>query len=64
MNVMEGRTDAQIAAARNAAQARQAIAIKIKKLAPNVEEDAQAQVILHLAEAYSHLAVEPPRVRA
>ena len=60
---MEGRTDVQIAAARNAAQARQAIAIKIKKLVPNVEEDAQALVILHLAEAYSHLAAEPPRVR-
>jgi hypothetical protein len=31
---------------------------------PGVEDDAAAQVILHLAEAYAHLAAEPPRARA
>jgi len=29
-----------------------------------VKDDAGAQIVLHLAEAYSNLAAEPPRVRA
>jgi hypothetical protein len=31
---------------------------------PKVEDDAEAPVVLHLAEAYVHLASEPPRARA
>ena len=60
---MAGRTDAQSEAAEIAAKARQAIAKRIAALAPEAKNDAQAQVILHLAEAYAHLAVEPPRTR-
>lgn len=56
-------TDAQTKAAAAAAAARQVIANRITKLAPGVEDDELAQVILHLAEAYAHLAVEPPRTR-
>ena len=47
-----------------AARTRQAIAKKIAKLVPKVEDDTEAQVVLHLAEAYAHLAIEPPRTRA
>ncbi len=46
-----------------AARTRQAIAKKIAKLVPKVEVDTEAQVVLHLAEAYGHLAIEPPRTR-
>jgi hypothetical protein len=56
--------DDQIEAARSAAVARKAIAERIKKLVPGVKDDAGAQIILHLAEAYANLASEPPRVRA
>jgi predicted membrane chloride channel (bestrophin family) len=54
----------QADAATAAATARQAIARKIVTLVPKVKTDAEAQVVLHLAEAYAHLAAEPPRVRA
>ena len=62
-NIVE-KTDVQVNAARTAAKARQAIAERIGKLAPSVEKDADAQVVLHLAESYANLAAEPPRVRA
>jgi hypothetical protein len=55
--------DFQEGAARAAATARQAIAEKIRELAPGVEKAADAEIIEHLAEAYAHLAAEPPRVR-
>ncbi len=61
---MAERGDAQAEAAQLAAKARQAIAQRIAKLVPKVEEQAEAQVILHLAEAYANLAAEPPRARA
>ena len=60
---MTAQVDAQMRAAGAAAQARQALAERIRGLTPNVEDDASAQVVLHLAEAYGHLAVEPPRTR-
>lgn len=60
----EERLDGQAEAAQVAAGARQAIAKRIATLAPKVKDDAEAQVILHLAEAYAHLASEPPRARA
>ena len=44
--------------------ARQMIAERIGKLLPSVENDDLAQVVLHLAEAYAQLAMEPPRSRA
>jgi len=50
-------------AARAAAEARRAIAERIGRLAPAVEEDVDAKIIKHLAEAYANLAAEPPRVR-
>lgn len=56
--------DVQAEAAELAAKARQVIATRIAKLTPKVEQQTEAQVILHLAEAYAHLAAEPPRVRA
>jgi hypothetical protein len=56
--------DAQSEAAQVAARTRQAIAKKIAKLVPKVEDDTEAQFVLHLAEAYAHLAIEPPRTRA
>jgi hypothetical protein len=56
--------DAQSEAAQVAARTRQAIAKKIAKFVPKVEDDTEAQVVLHLAEAYAHLAIEPPRTRA
>jgi hypothetical protein len=58
------KNDPQIQAALSAAKAREAIADRIAKLAPVVEDDPQALLILHLAEAYASLAAEPPRVRA
>jgi hypothetical protein len=61
---MAERGDVQAEAADRAAMARQAIATRITKLVPKVEGQAEAQVILHLAEAYAHLAAEPPRARA
>jgi hypothetical protein len=62
---IEGQPGAQQAdAAAAAATARQAIARKIATLVPKVKTDAEAQVVLHLAEAYANLAAEPPRVRA
>jgi diadenosine tetraphosphate (Ap4A) HIT family hydrolase len=60
---MGGRTDLQTEAAQVAAAARQAIATKIAALVSNVKDDAGAQVVLHLAEAYASLAAEPPRAR-
>lgn len=60
---MTTQADPQTRAAVSAAKAREAIAEKITKLTPGVKDDAQAQVILHLAEAYGHLAAEPPRTR-
>ncbi len=61
---MTAQTDAQARAAVAAAKARQVIAEKIAKLVPEVENDDRAQVIVHLAVAYAHLAAEPPRIRA
>jgi len=56
--------DVQAEAALVAARARQAIAKRIATLVPKVEKEGEAQVVLHLAEAYAHLAAEPPRARA
>jgi hypothetical protein len=61
---MTAQADAQAKAASAAAKARQLIADRISSLVPGVEKDGSAQVVLHLAEAYAHLAVEPPRSRA
>ena len=60
---MPDTSDVQETAARRAAEARSAIAKRIAALTPNVEDDALAQVVLHLAQAYSQLAAEPPRAR-
>ena len=60
---MVEKTDGQVDAASSSAKARQAIAERIRKLVPGVQKDADAQIILHLAEAYANLAAEPPRVR-
>ncbi|MGH2578595.1 MAG: hypothetical protein ACRDG9_12730 [Actinomycetota bacterium] len=64
MSGMVDKTDAQIDAALSAGKARQAIAERIRKLVPGIQKDADAQIVLHLAEAYANLAAEPPRVRA
>ena len=56
-------SDAQTRAAVAAAKAREALAEKIAELTAGVEDDDRAQLILHLAEAYGHLAAEPPRTR-
>ena len=61
---MADQADVQAEAAELAAKARQAIAKRIAKRAPTVEQQSEAQVILHLAEAYANLAAEPPRARA
>lgn len=61
---MAERGDVQAEAAQLAAKARQAIAQRIAKLVPKVDGETDAQVILHLAEAYANLAAEPPRARA
>lgn len=60
---MTAGTDSEVKAAAAAAKARQVIAERITKLVPGVENADLAQVVLHLAEAYSHLAIEPPRAR-
>jgi hypothetical protein len=60
---MTTQEDAQTRAAVAAAKAREALAVRIAKLTAGVEDEAQAQLILHLAEAYGHLAAEPPRTR-
>jgi hypothetical protein len=60
---MVEKIDALIGAALSAAKARQAIAERIRKLVPGIKEDADAHIVLHLAEAYANLAAEPPRVR-
>jgi len=54
---------AQTDAAAQAAEARAAIAKKIASLAGKVKDDVDAQVVLHLAQAYAALAAEPPRAR-
>jgi electron transfer flavoprotein alpha subunit len=61
---MTERTDSQSDAAVRAADARAAIAKKIVTLARGVKDDADAQMVLHLAQAYAALASEPPRTRA
>lgn len=60
---MSTQVDAQTKAAVAAARARQVLAERIAALASGVEDDVVAQVIVHLAEAYGHLAAEPPRTR-
>jgi hypothetical protein len=60
---MAEQADAQAAAALAAAKARLAIATRIAALVPRVDDNAKAQIVLELAEAYAHLASEPPRVR-
>jgi hypothetical protein len=51
-------------AAAAAAKAREVIANRIAKLVPATENEGLASVVVHLAEAYGSLAVEPPRSRA
>ena len=60
---MTADANAQERAAAAAARARQVIAEKIAKLAAEAENEELARVITHLAEAYGHLASEPPRTR-
>ena len=60
---MPAEVDAQISAADAAARARQVIAEKITRLAAEAESEEAAKVIVLLAEAYGHLAAEPPRTR-
>jgi hypothetical protein len=60
---MSERAGSQSDAAIRAADARAAIAKKIAALAGKVKDDADAQMILHLAQAYAALATEPPRTR-
>jgi hypothetical protein len=61
---MTERSNSQGDAAVRAADARAAIAKKIATLARGVKDDADAQMVLHLAQAYAALATEPPRTRA
>jgi hypothetical protein len=61
---MTAQGDSQEKAAAAAAKAREVLAQRIAKLVPGVENADSAQVVLHLAEAYAHLAMEPPRSRA
>ena len=61
---MTEATNSQSDAAVRAADARAAIAKKIVTLARGVKDDADAQMVLHLAQAYAALASEPPRTRA
>lgn len=61
---MAGKVDGQAEAAQVAAAAREAIAKRIATLAPRIKEEAEAQVVRDLAEAYAFLAAEPPRARA
>ncbi len=60
---MSDQTDSQAEAAIRAADARAAIAKKITSLAGKVKDEAEAQMVLHLAQAYAALAAEPPRAR-
>lgn len=60
---MSTSADPQTQAAASAAKARKVIADRIGELAAGVENDDRALVVLHLAEAYGHLASEPPRTR-
>jgi hypothetical protein len=60
---MTDRAQAQTDAAARAAEARAAIAKKIASLAGKVDDDVDAQIVLHLAQAYAALAAEPPRTR-
>jgi hypothetical protein len=60
---MTERSDSQGDAAVRAADARAAIAKKITTLARGVKDDTDAQMVLHLAQAYAALAAEPPRTR-
>jgi hypothetical protein len=60
---MSDRAASQTEAAILAADARAAIAKKITTLAGRVKDDADAQMVLYLAEAYAALAAEPPRTR-
>ena len=62
-DAMSTHADPEEEAAVAAAKARRVIADRIAKLAPGVENDDLALVVLHLAEAYGHLAAEPPRTR-
>jgi hypothetical protein len=61
---MSERKQAQAEAALQAAEARESIARRFAALAPRVKDQASAQVVLHLAQAYAALAAEPPRTRA
>jgi len=60
---MSERAESQAEAAIRAADARAAIAKKITSLAAKVKDEAEAQMVLHLAQAYAALAAEPPRTR-
>jgi len=60
---MTERGQSQADAAIRAAEARAAIAKKIVSLARTVKDDGDAQMVLHLAQAYAALAAEPPRTR-
>jgi hypothetical protein len=60
---MSTHADPQLEAAASAAKARRLLADRIAKLVPGVENEDRALVVLHLAEAYGHLASEPPRTR-
>lgn len=60
---MSERPQSQADAAVRAAEARAAIAKKIVTLARGVKDDNDAQMVLHLAQAYAALAAEPPRTR-
>jgi hypothetical protein len=60
---MTDRAESQADAAVRAAAARAAIAKKIGTLAGRVKDDGDAQMVLHLAQAYAALAAEPPRTR-
>ena len=60
---MTDRAQSQTDAAARAAEARAAIAKKIASLAGKVSDDVDAQIVLHLAQAYAALAAEPPRTR-
>ena len=61
---MVERDSSQTKSAQVAAKAREAIAKKIAELVPGSEDAFAAQVILRLAEAYAHLAADPPRFLA
>jgi hypothetical protein len=60
---MSERAESQAEAAIRAADARAAIAKKITSLAGKVKDETEAQMVLHLAQAYAALAAEPPRAR-